>query len=307
MSRGLLLGTRSSELARLQAQAVEDALAEAHPSVSVDRRIIESQADLDRERAIVDFGGTGAFTKTLDKAVLNGTVDLAVHSLKDVPTDRPDAYRLGAVLPRGPAGDVLVADDPLDDLPEGATVGTGSMRRRALLARIRPDLEVTGIRGNVPTRVGKWRDGDLDAIVLAEAGLHRLGLEPPTHELDPRRFPPAPGQGAIAAVAREDTDALDLLAAVDHEPSRIETSFERRVLSTLGGGCLAPLGCRARVADGLVEAWVRLLSPDGGTLLEEEVEAPLHAWGETADTLAEALRSQGGQAIVDRARELQER
>lgn len=305
--KGLLLGTRSSDLARLQAEAVEDALAEAHPEVSVRRRVVESRADLDRERPIVDFGGTGAFTKTLDKAVLNGTVDLAVHSLKDVPTDRPDAYKLGAVLPRGPAGDVLVSEEPLEDLPEGATVGTGSMRRQALLQRTRPDLEVEGIRGNVPTRVEKWRDGDYDAIVLAEAGLHRLGLEPPTHELDPRRFPPAPGQGAIAAVAREETDALALLRDVNHEPSEIETGFERRVLATLGGGCLAPLGCRARVEEGRVEAWVRLLSPDGDVLIEEETEAPLNAWRETADTVAEALRTQGGQALVDRAQELQGR
>lgn len=304
--KGLLVGTRSSDLARIQAQAVEDALAEAHPDVSVDQRIIESRADLDRERAIVDFGGTGAFTKTLDKAVLNGTVDLAVHSLKDVPTDRPDEYRVAAVLPRAPAGDVLVADDPLDDLPEGATVATGSMRRRALLRRIRPDLELEGIRGNVPTRVDKWRDGEADAVVLAQAGLHRLDLDPPTHQLDPGRFPPAPGQGAVAAVAREGTDALEVLGDVDHAPTRIETGFERRVLSTLGGGCLAPMGCRARFDDGEVEAWVRLLSPDGETLIEEEATTTVNGWKATADTVAESLRAQGGQALVDRAQELGE-
>lgn len=297
----LLVGTRGSDLARLQAGMVVDALAEVAPGVEVGTRIIESDADILRERPIVDFGGTGAFTRTLDRAVMNGAVDMAVHSLKDMPTDQPEEYHVAAVLERGPSHDVLVSDAPLDELPEGATVGTGSFRRRALLRDARPDLELVGIRGNVPTRLRKREEGEVDALVLARVGLARLGLEPPMHDLDESVFPPAAGQGAVAVAMRRDHEALEIVERIDHEPTRIEVGFERRVLNRLGGGCLAPLGIRCRAEGGRLEAWARLLHPDGTEALAESVEAPLTGWRRAADDLVGALQAAGGRDLVELA------
>ncbi len=297
----LLVGTRGSDLAQVQTDAVVSALEAVAPGMSVATRVIESEADLMRERPIVDFGGTGAFTRTLDRAVMNGAVDMAVHSLKDVPTDRPEPYRVAAVLERGPSHDVLVSHEPLEELPEGARVGTGSFRRRAMLRHARPDLELEGIRGNVPTRISKWEEGEVDALVLARVGLARLDLEPPMHALDEGTFPPAAGQGAVAVAMRGDHEALELVERIDHEPTHIEVGFERRVLKGLGGGCLAPLGIRCQVEGGELHAWARLLHPDGTEALSESVTAPLTSWRRTADDLVGALKAAGGADLVELA------
>ena len=203
--------------------------------------------------ALEAVGGKGAFLKEIEEALLAGEVDLAVHSLKDVPTALPPGLGLAAVLERADPRDALVSDGTvLERLPAGARVGTTSLRRRALLRHLRPDLEVQDLRGNVDTRLRRRRSGDFDAVLLALAGLTRLGRAGEvTEALDPEIFVPAPGQGAIALETREgDTAVRAATRPLHHEPTARAVAAERAFLAALGGGCNVPLGALAQVAPG---------------------------------------------------------
>src|SRR6476620_3489331 len=194
------IGTRGSRLARWQAEWVARRLLELHPGLRVELVEIKTLGDRDRNSPLAAIGGTGLFTKEIQRALADSAVEIAVHSLKDLPTQGPEGLTLGAVPPREDAADALIAPvhKTLDALPPGATIGTGSLRRRAQLLHLRPDLEVVGVRGNVETRLNRALEGTLDAVVLAEAGLRRLGLERHvTERLGPPRFLPAVGQGAL--------------------------------------------------------------------------------------------------------------
>jgi hydroxymethylbilane synthase len=252
MSRPLRLGTRGSALALAQSHAVAATVRSA-TGRDVELVTVQTAGDLS-SAAINSIGGTGVFVTALRDALLTGEVDLAVHSYKDLPTAPADALVVAAVPVREDPRDVLVARDSLTlgELPEGAQVGTGSPRRTAQLLGLGLGLDVVGVRGNVDTRIAKVRSGELDAVVLARAGLARLDrLGDATEVIDPLTMLPAPAQGALAVECRaDDTDLVALLAGLDDPDSRTAVDAERALLSALEGGCTAPVGALAQVAEG---------------------------------------------------------
>ncbi len=245
------LGTRASALARAQTEIVAARLATARPALECTTRVISTAGDRtqDSGEPLPSIGGKGLFTAELERALRDGAIDIAVHSLKDLPTEDAPGVAIGAVTAREDVRDCLVARTAgsLAALPAGAVVGTSSLRRSAQLAALRPDLEIRSIRGNVDTRIRKVSDGEYDAAVLAAAGIRRLALDDVVTEwLSAETMLPAPGQGALAIQCRADDEAvLALLAALDDPAARAETTAERAFLRTLGGGCAAPVAALA--------------------------------------------------------------
>jgi hydroxymethylbilane synthase len=274
------VATRASELARTQSGLVAAALAE-HMGREVVLVEVRTHGDADQRTRLADFGGVGVFVAAVRDAVLRGDADVAVHSLKDLPTASAPGLRIAAVPLREDPRDALCARDghTLDTLPAGSSVGTGSPRRVAQLLALRPDLDVVGVRGNVDTRLRHVGDGTLDAVVLAHAGLARLGrLDAVTHALDPAQVLPAPGQGALAVECRDVEDDAALLAALHHldDPdTRIAVTAERSLLATLEAGCSAPVGALATVisVDGevLVHLTGVVVSLDGRSQVRKSV------------------------------------
>ena len=246
----MIIGTRGSELAMVQTNMVLAMLKEKHPELDVEVRTVTTTGDIVRDRPLGALGGYGAFTKELDRLIVNGEIDAAVNSLKDMPVDLTEGTEMAAVLPRAPVEDVLLSSVALDRLKSGAVVGTSSVRRKMQLLARRPDLNIKDLRGNVPTRIRKWKNGEYDAIVVARAGLVRLGLDEAYHVLPPDVFVPSPGQGAIAVVCRAGSPHLPTLRELDDATTRAEVEAERRVLKGLGGGCSVPIGVWARMVDG---------------------------------------------------------
>lgn len=258
MPEAIRIGTRGSDLALWQARRVASLL-EERTGVACELVVIHTAGDRDRSRALHELGGSGFFTKELQNALLSRQVDLVVHSLKDLPTVEPEGLALGAVCLREDPAELLLArpsaagDGPLG-LAAGSVVGTSSLRRTAQLLAHQPDLQIRALRGNVPTRVRRLREGEYDAIVLAYAGVHRLGLD--LSGLSVRKLPlevllPAPAQGALGVEVRADDQVALELAAAIHEPLLArEVEAERRVLVGLGGGCHIPLGAYCRKQDG---------------------------------------------------------
>jgi hydroxymethylbilane synthase len=283
----VVLGTRGSALARAQTERVIGLLTAAWPGLACEATVIATAGDRTQASGepLPEIGGKGLFTAELERALRDGEIDLAVHSLKDLPTEDAEGVVVGAVGTREDARDCLVARDSatLEELPAGAVVGTSSLRRTAQLHALRPDLEVRSIRGNVDTRIGKVQEGAYDAAVLAAAGVRRLGLDAEvTQWLEADVMLPAPGQGALGLQCRADDDAtLGLLAAVDDARARAETTAERAFLRTLGAGCAAPVAAlavttttpRARL-QGLVA------SVDGAQMVRVQGEGDPQAIGE---------------------------
>jgi hydroxymethylbilane synthase len=289
----LRIGTRGSALALAQAQPVADKL-------GAELVVISTEGDTSTA-ALADLGGTGVFATALRTALLAGEVDALVHSFKDLPTQQPDGLEIVAIPRRGDARDALCAADglTLDTLAPGARVGTGSPRRRAQLLARRPDLEVVEIRGNVDSRLARVGD-DLDAVVLAAAGLERLGrLDAVTEFFGIDPWPTAPAQGALAVEARGDapTGLRARLAKLDHRPTRLAATAERGVLARLEAGCAAPIGAHALLDDGLLFLSARVYAPDGAqrlssahALYPEDVADPA---GELAGRVAAELLEAG--------------
>jgi hydroxymethylbilane synthase len=275
------IATRQSALALAQTRLVADAFQAAWQGLEVELVPVVTEGDRRRDVATTELGGKGVFTAAVQGAVLDGRADLAVHSAKDLPAEQTPGLVLAAVPERADPRDVLVAAHPvsgLDDLPSGASVGTGSPRRVALLRWLRPDLEVLPIRGNVDTRVRKARSGELDAVVLAAAGLARLGMDAElTAPLDPEVFTPAPGQGCLAVEARhDDTRVLGLVSAITHRPSRVALRAERAFLAALGGSCTLPAGALlTRRRDVRLEIQGFLAGADGKGLIRDRLAGPL--------------------------------
>jgi hydroxymethylbilane synthase len=359
------LATRGSELARRQATTVKSTLDSRRREVTLTE--VDTRGDQIRDELIHRLGKTGAFVRALDEEVLNGDLDAAVHSLKDMPTEMPAELVVAAVPERAPSGDVLVTPDggDVDDLPEGAVVGTSSLRRKAQLLAARPDLEIVALRGNVDTRLekllapslqrehqarleavgkldeivddaaavdddnadndadydrspeewfndrselerdamGRTVDTEMDAIVLAEAGLQRSDLleTVPTHRLPREQFVPAPGQGAIAVTAVDDDVVDQLREVVDHPRSRIETTVERTVLAELGGGCIAPIGVSAIVQGEYVHTRAQVLGPDGEETVEATRDLPVTDHAAAAADFADDLRGRGAAELIEAA------
>jgi hydroxymethylbilane synthase len=251
MERTIRLGTRGSKLALWQAQHVKDRLQRTTPGISVSVVVIKTTADVATEKPLARFGSQGVFVKELESALLDGAIDLAVHSLKDVPTALAPGLTLGAILEREDPRDTLVSPEgcKLGSLAEGSVVGTSSPRRVAQLLNLRPDLVLKDIRGNLDTRLRKMESGEFQALVLARAGIKRLapaGVREVPFNHD--EMLPAPGQGAIAIELRSEDEATrNLLAPLHHDETARSVAAERSVLAALGGGCQLPVGCLATV------------------------------------------------------------
>ena len=250
MSQTIRIATRRSKLALWQAEHVADLLRRAHPALVVELVPMTTQGDRVLDRALAEVGGKGLFVKELETALEEGRAHLAVHSLKDVPMELPPGFVLGAVLEREDPRDAFVSPRhrTLDDLPQGACVGTSSLRRAAQLLALRPDLRIEPLRGNLDTRLRKLDEGQFDAIVLAAAGLKRLGLEARIASLfDTARMTPAAGQGALGIEMRADAAEVGRrLSALVHRPTWLAVQAERAVSRALGGSCTVPLAAHAR-------------------------------------------------------------
>ena len=303
----LIIGTRGSKLALAQTTWVADALRAAHPDLEIETRIIGTRGDASQAANVPlsSFGEKGIFAKELETALLAGEIDLAVHSMKDLEHTLPDGLVIAAVPPREDPRDALIGST-LDALPLGARVGTGSVRRRALLLSRRPDLELLEIRGNIDTRLRKWREGQYDAICLAVAGLNRLGLQENIAEiLDPDWFTPDPGQGALAIEARlGDRRVRDWLLPLDDAVASANVTAERAFLRAIGGGCKTPIGALATGYGWGMDTKGMVASPDGTVILRNET------WGESlgpgdwgpeehGQALAEGLRAQGAGRLLE--------
>ena len=251
----LRIGTRASSLAMAQTNEVVERLRASSPTLDVKLVTVRTQADASPNASLSGLG-RGMFVKELEDALLRNEVDVAVHSLKDLPTTLPDGLTIASVCERADPRDVLVNrwKCSLADLPSGARIGTSSPRRAAQLLAVRPDLEVLPIRGNVETRLGKTKGDDYDGAVLAAAGMDRLGLQDEIAErLLQRQFVPAPGQGALAIQTRtDDTAVTELIAPLEHPHTRQEVTAERHLLELLGGGCQLPMGAYGKLMDGML-------------------------------------------------------
>ena len=292
------IGTRGSPLALAQAQEVRARLARAH-GVDAERiaiRVIRTSGDEIQDRALSEAGGKGLFTKEIEESLLAGGIDLAVHSSKDVPTFLPDATWLSAFLPREDPRDAFISRKAasLQDLPPGAVVGTASLRRQAMVLRLRPDLRVQVMRGNVATRLRKLDDGEADATLLAMAGLNRLGLAgEATRILGVDEFLPAVGQGAIAIESRRDDDRINaLVKAIGDAETEVALTAERSFLALLDGSCRTPIGGYCRIEGERIHFSGLIVSPDG----REEYA-----------TTREGARSEAAALGLDAARELRDR
>ncbi len=302
MTSPLRIGTRGSPLALWQARHVAALLRPlAHPR-PVELMEIETAGDRIRDAALSQIGGDGVFTKEIQRALLAGIIDVAVHSLKDLPTTFIAGLTLAAVPARGPSGDVFVSrkHKRFDDLPQGAVVGTSSLRRRSQALHRRPDLMLVNLRGNVETRLRKLEEQNLDAIILAEAGLQRLGLASAITEiLDPQWMLPAVGQGALGLECRtEDAATLILLDRLNDPPTRQAVLAERALLRGLGGGCLVPIGASARVEGERLTLRGAVLSPDGKQRIAAEMSGMAIEAEVIGRQFAERLLASGAHALL---------
>ncbi|HEY3505099.1 MAG TPA: hydroxymethylbilane synthase [Actinocatenispora sp.] len=303
MARPVRLGTRGSKLAVAQSSTVADALRE---TIGRPVELVEVVTTGDRSSAPVQRLGVGVFVSALREALAAGEIDVAVHSYKDLPTAPADGLTIAAIPPRADARDVLVSAGglPLAQLPAGARVGTGALRRIAQLNALGADLTCVPIRGNVDTRLGKVRSGELDAVVLAAAGLQRLGrIAEATEFLDPDLVLPAPAQGALAVECRTtDADLRSALAALDDSSTRAAVLAERAMLATLEAGCSAPVGGYATVADGAVFLRGAVATVDGSTSIRRSGTGTLADAESVGRRLAAELLDAGADSLLESAR-----
>ena len=298
----LKIGSRGSPLALWQAEWARSTLQGAIPGLEVDIEVIHTKGDRVLNAPLSQIGGKGVFTKEIEDALLDRRIDLAVHSLKDLPTELPEGLEIGAISEREDVRDALVTPTGVDleSLRDGARVGTSSLRRRAQIQYNRPDLVLEELRGNVQTRLSKMDSEGMDAVVLASAGLIRLGLEDRISEfLDPELIIPAPGQGALAIELRSgDRDVQDAVSYINHDETRQCVVAERTVLEVLGGGCQVPIGVWGRIDTGRMVMDGVVALPDGTQLVRGQIEGEPDRPGDNGSDLADILTSQGADEIL---------
>jgi hydroxymethylbilane synthase len=296
----MILGTRGSALAIAQADLVTGMLEEKGHELT--RNVIKTSGDVFTDRPLHEVAGVGVFVRELDDRMIEGEVDIAVHSMKDLPTVRPPELAIAAVLKRDSPYDVLLTADgsTLDELPEGAIIGTTSMRRRAQLLRYRPDINVEDLRGNINTRIKKLEAGQYDGIMLAEAGLQRMGWEMDVQRLPASSFCPSANQGTIVVVTRAEDEAERACSVLNHERSRIETEVERLLITDVEGGCIVPIGSFARMnEDGdEIHVLVEVLAVDGTREVRIEDDIPVRNYREHAQSIGRMLVEMGGKELV---------
>lgn len=303
MNRTLRIGTRGSLLALRQSEQVKAALSAMHPELRIELKIIKTTGDKILDVPLAKVGGKGLFVKEIEEALLARQVDLAVHSMKDVPAMLPEGLEIAAVPAREDPRDVLVSGKAgtLEELPHGAVIGTGSLRRGAQALALRPDLRVETLRGNLDTRLRKARDGSYDAVILAAAGLHRMGWKDRiTAYLDPDVFIPAIGQGALGIEARaDDREVWRLLRGLHDVSTAAAVTAERAFLKELEGGCQVPIGGHAQVRGASVALTGLVASLDGRTLYRETRQAPCEEAERLGRELARELLDRGARTILE--------
>ena len=297
------IGTRSSALALWQANWVRSSLGSAFPLYDFELIHIKTHGDRVSNVPLVRIGGEGIFVKQIEIALLNGEVDLAVHSMKDLPTTLPDGLTIGAIPERVNPADVLISKNGLDffHLPPGAKIGTGSLRRRAQLLHARSDLDIRDIRGNVDTRLAKLRSGDMDAIVLAAAGVQRLGYgDSVTQSLPYSISLPAVGQGALCIEIRaEDEELQDIVRSINHPHSAVAVKAERAFLRKLGGGCRVPIAALGTVDSDKLSLVGLVADQDGKKVIRSDISAKQTEAEYMGEKLAERLLDMGAGAILE--------
>lgn len=307
MSEKFVIGTRGSELALWQAEFVKARLQTAFPDNHFEIKIIRTTGDETLDRPLSKIGDKGLFTKQIEAELLDGHIDLAVHSLKDLQTEQPEGLMIGAVCKREIPNDVLIskAGGSIDDLPHGSTVATGSLRRRSQLLHHRPDLVIEEIRGNVPTRLRKFEGSVLEGMILAYAGLYRLGFEKHVSQIVPFEIMlPAVGQGAVAVEIRDgDKRTADVVRKLDHIVTRICVTAEREFLRTLEGGCQVPIGANATLDGNTLKLDGMVGSIDGKEIFRESLSGKFDEAESIGIRLANRLIELGARELLDQARE----
>ncbi|HEX8264248.1 MAG TPA: hydroxymethylbilane synthase [Pyrinomonadaceae bacterium] len=306
MKDKIIIGTRGSRLALWQAEFVRAQLKEKHPQISVELEIIKTFGDREQNVSLTEIGGQGVFVKELETALIANRIDLAVHSLKDLPTVLPENLHISAVLKREDVRDALVVGkesntSSISDLPENAVVGTSSLRRASQIKNLRPDLQIKDLRGNVDTRIAKLDAGEYDAIILAAAGLKRLGCEHRiTAFLSFDEMLPQVGQGALAIETRkDDSETNNLVAVLNDAETRACVEAERAFLRGLGGGCQFPIAAHARIEENEMRLEGLVAKPDGSEILRDARTGDSAKARENGELLALSLLAKGAENLIN--------
>ncbi|MFP4654321.1 MAG: hydroxymethylbilane synthase [Methanohalobium sp.] len=298
----MIIGTRGSSLALAQTKRVSQMLKSL--GVNTTLKIIKTSGDSFTDRPLHELGGVGAFVREIDERMFSGEIDIAVHSMKDLPTERPDELPTAAALERDSPFDALLTRDgsTLDELPDGAVIGTTSLRRKSQVLRYRPEFDVQSLRGNIDTRITKLESGKFDGIILAEAGLKRMGWDLPVHQLDTDNFCPSANQGVIAVVAKYGDESEDIVSHINHPQTKIETEIERIVIGNVGGGCIVPIGAYAEFVDNdKIHVRSEVLALDGSHYVAVDDLISADNYREEANQLGQELVRKGGKELVQEA------
>jgi len=297
----LRIGTRGSKLALAQANLVKDLLSKN--GVPTEIKIIKTSGDTFTDRPLHEVQGFGVFVREIDDSMLAGQIDIAVHSMKDVPTERPSELTIAAVMKRDSPYDFLLTreEKKLKDLPKGAIIGTTSLRRRSQLSRFRDDLVIKELRGNIDTRLRKLKEGQYDGIFLAEAGLERLKWDLPGERLSPDDFVPSANQGTVVIVTKKDSDAQKATQVLNDEQTRLETRIERIIIGILGGGCLVPIGAFAHAEGNKIHIRTEVLSVDGKRCVKIDEFINPAEYEKEATRIGNELNNKGGGKLVEEA------
>ena len=303
MKKNLIIGTRGSQLALWQANFIQSEIQSLFPDLKVELNIIKTTGDAITDRPLALVGGKGLFVKEIESALLNNEIDLAVHSMKDMPGELPQGLRIGAVPERANPFDVLISRDGslLKNYKKGARIGTSSLRRASQLKYVRPDIRIESIRGNLDTRIRKLKSGEFDAIVLAAAGLLRLGQEREiTEYLDETLMIPAVGQGALCIETRKNDPDIEIISArLDHHDTRICVEGERAFLRRIEGSCHIPVACFGKIVPQGVLLTAVVASEDGRELIKEHIVSPTDKVKAGGRALADRVLDKGGKKILE--------
>jgi len=305
----LIIATRGSKLALWQSNHIKDLLEKAHPKLKIELKIMKTKGDKIIDTPLAKIGGKGLFTKELEDAMLEGNAHIAVHSLKDVPTEFPKGLVLSAITKREDVRDAMLSQKypSIDELPKNAVVGTTSLRRRMQLLQVRPDLTIKNLRGNVDTRIRKLKDGEYDAIILASAGINRLGLNESVNYFTPIGITvmiPAMGQAALGIESVDDKKIKEIVSVLHDEKAYIETKVERDFVEILQGGCQVPIGVNAQLRDSEIQVRAIVGLPDGSEIIREKVIAPKSDYKMVGKELADVMVEDGAIKLLKRAEEI---
>lgn len=305
----LVIATRGSKLALWQSEHVKAELEKAHPGLEVELSVMMTKGDKILDTPLAKIGGKGLFTKELEEVMLRGQAHIAVHSLKDVPMEFPEGLKLGVITKREDVRDAMLSEkySCLDELPNGAVVGTTSLRRRMQLLKIRPDLIIKNLRGNVNTRIRKLKEGEFDAIILASAGINRLGLASEVRYFSPiskEIMIPASGQAALGIEIVDNPEVERIVSVLNDSDAIVETMVERAFITVLEGGCQVPIGVNAEVKGDSIQVKAILGLPDGSEIMTESMNGTRTDYLTIGKTLAQKVVDKGAKGLLERAEKM---